>query len=126
MFLIRVRPPVHRGCSVVELRGELDIAGAVTADGLLMTVTASESVTILDLAELNFMDCSGLGVLVRARRHAGQFGHELLLASPGSLVRQVLELTGVARLFPTYASVAAAADPALVPESAIEHWRNAG
>jgi anti-sigma B factor antagonist len=117
MFSMCVWTCADRGCAVVELHGELDLAAAATACGLLKTVTASASVTILDLSELDFMDCSGLGVLVRARRHAGQFGHELILAAPAPMVNKVLQVTGAGRQFPTYVSVAAAADPGRVPIS---------
>jgi anti-sigma B factor antagonist len=124
MFWMRVRTCADHGCAVVELHGELDLAAAVTECGLLRTVAASESVTILDLSELNFMDCSGLGVLMRAQQHAGQFGHELILAAPPPIANKVLQVTGVNRQFPTYVSVAAAADAVRVPESATEHVRD--
>jgi anti-sigma B factor antagonist len=110
MFWTHVRPGDYHGCAVVELHGELDIATGVSAWGLLATVTASEKVTIVDLAKLEFMDCSGLGALVRARAHAGSAGHALLLAAPAAAIRQVLEMTGAARLFSTHPSLAAAAD----------------
>jgi anti-sigma B factor antagonist len=110
MFWVRVRTCDDHDCAVIELHGELDLAGAIAVCGLLMTSTANEPVTTLDLTELDFMDCSGLGVLVRARQHATQFGHQLLLAAPNPVVRKVLGLTGANRQFPIYASVAAAVD----------------
>ena len=117
MFWMRVRACGDQDCAVVEWHGELDLAFVASAGGPLMAIVARERKTILDLAGLHFMDCSGIGVLVRGRLHAGQFGHELVLAALSPIVRKVLTLTGVGRQFPTYTSVAAAADPALVPES---------
>jgi anti-sigma B factor antagonist len=121
MFWVRVRTCDDHGCAVIELHGELDLAGAIAACGLLMTIPAYEPVTTLDLTELAFMDCSGLGVLVRARQHARQFGHQLLLAAPNPMVRKVLGLTGANRQFPIYADVAAAVDAVRAPGSAGEH-----
>jgi anti-sigma B factor antagonist len=109
MFWIRVRTDAHDDCAVVELHGELDVATALTVRGLLITVTAREQVTIVDLAGLAFMDCTGMGALIRARKHALRAGHALHLAAPAEPVRQVLELSGAARLFSIHASVEAAA-----------------
>jgi anti-anti-sigma regulatory factor len=86
-----------------------------------MTSTASESVTTLDLTEVDFMDCSGLGVLIRARQHAEESGHQLVLAAPNPMVKKVLRLTGMDRQFPTYASAAAALDAVRASGSAAEH-----
>jgi anti-sigma B factor antagonist len=108
MFWVRVRAEDHYGFAVVELHGELDITGALTVRGLLATVTASETITIVDLTGLDFMDCTGLGALIRGRKHAMRAGHSLLLAAPAGSVQRVLELSETAHLFPTYASVAAA------------------
>ncbi|MEP7024015.1 MAG: STAS domain-containing protein [Actinomycetota bacterium] len=111
------------GCIVVELRGELDIAGAPDTLDLLMDATELERVTIVDLAALDFIDCTGLRALTGARTYAHEAGHVLALAAPGERVRKVLKLTGSGRLFPVHASVAAAAavhgrprsGPAVVP-----------
>jgi len=110
MFWTHVRPANYHGCAVVELHGELDIAAGVRTWGLLATVTASERVTIVDLSGLDFMDCSGLRALVRGREHAGDAGHALLLTAPAARIRQVLDMTGTARLFSIHTSLAAAAD----------------
>jgi anti-sigma B factor antagonist len=122
MFWMRVRSCADESCAdqdcaVVEWHGELDLAFVASAGGPLMAIVARERKTILDLAGLHFMDCSGIGVMVRARLHAGQSGHELVLAALQPIARKVLALTGAGSMFPTYASVTAAADPALVPES---------
>jgi anti-sigma B factor antagonist len=124
MFWMCVRTCGDHGCAVIELHGELDLAAAAAECGPLKAVAASESVTILDLSEVDFMDCSGLRVLIRARQHAGQFGHELILAAPPPMVSKILQVTGVNRQLPTYISVAAAADAVRVPDSAAEHVRD--
>jgi anti-sigma B factor antagonist len=110
MFWTHFSTDCRSGCAVVELHGELDLdTGRYLAD-LLATMTARAKVTIVDLTALEFLDCGGLRALVQARTQAGRDGHTLLLAAPAVPVRQVLDMTGAARLFSTHASVAAAAD----------------
>jgi anti-sigma B factor antagonist len=121
MFCIRVRTAGHDDCAVVELHGELDLSTALTVRGLLITVTAREKVTIVDLAGLAFMDCTGMGALIRARKHSLQAGHALHLAAPARPVMQVLELSGAGPLFSIHASLEAAvatAAAAAVPAAA--------
>jgi hypothetical protein len=47
---------------------------------------------IVDLAELEFIDASGVAALLRGRKHARNAGGDLLLAAPQRLVRRVLEI----------------------------------
>jgi len=110
MFWVYVRMDNHHGCSVVELHGELDLATGEKLSDLLAATVAIQKVTIVDLAGLDFVDCGGMRALVRAHGHAGGAGHALLLAAPGRQARLILKMTGTARLFSTFPSVAAAAD----------------
>jgi anti-sigma B factor antagonist len=49
---------------------------------------------VLDCRSLDFLDSSGIGVLVAVRKRLGDDG-ALTLESPPAHVRKVLELTGV-------------------------------
>jgi anti-anti-sigma factor len=53
---------------------------------------------IIDLAELDFIDVTGLRVLLKARDRAQAAGGELLLANVGPGVRRLLRLTGASQL----------------------------
>ena len=61
-------------------------------------VTRSESehgdVTV-DLAEVTFMDSSGLGALVAARKHTTESGHRFQVRNESELVGRTMKLTGV-------------------------------
>lgn len=59
----------------------------------------------MDLAELDYIDAAGLGVLVRALKRARQGGGDLPLAAPQELVRKVLTATGLIDVFSVYPSV---------------------
>jgi anti-sigma B factor antagonist len=79
---------------IVSLSGELDIA---SADGLTdRLVEIAGSTVVVDLANLSFMDSSGIGALIRARQRMAVDGDSLLLSRPQPNVFRVLEITGLA------------------------------
>jgi anti-sigma B factor antagonist len=82
------------GASVV-LRGEVDMATAPQLREALFAIldTGVTSITI-DCRGLEFLDSSGIGVLIAVRKRLGDDG-TLTLEAPPAHVRKVLELTGV-------------------------------
>ncbi len=73
----------HRdGHAVVTLRGELDMADAVTVATALTEVAAREPLIIVDLGDLEFIDSSGVAALEGGRTQARQAGGDLILAAP--------------------------------------------
>jgi anti-sigma B factor antagonist len=97
------------GHVVVALRGELDVADAVSVAAALAAVAARERAIIVDLAGLEFIDSSGVAALARGRKHARHAGGDLLLAAPRQQVLRVLTLTRLIDVFPVHASVDEAA-----------------
>jgi anti-sigma B factor antagonist len=93
------------GHAVVGLRGELDLSGAPDVAVALAGVMARHPEIIIDLTGLEFIDCSGLWALTRAREQATLADGGLLLAAPQQLVLRVLALTGLADVFSVHASV---------------------
>jgi len=80
----------------LALSGEIDISVREDLRGVLdRVVAASTGVTDLDLHDLTFLDCSGIGEFVRAYNEAQRRGHTLTVSRPRGVVRRVLELTGV-------------------------------
>ncbi len=82
-----------KGGNLIELRGELD---ALTSEGLVEQLSAGpDSLLVIDLDRLSFMDSSGLGAIHSARRNAARVGTTLVLARPQPIVQRVLEITGL-------------------------------
>lgn len=80
----------------VVVRGEVDVATAPQLREVLHDLVQGGSKRIvLDCRALEFLDSSGIGLLVATRKRLGNDG-ELIVDSPPSHVRKVLELTGVA------------------------------
>ena len=82
---------------VVAVSGELDLASSPALQEELDRVAASDSqLLIIDLRELDFMDSTGLSVLVRAHQRAEDQGRELAMVKGPQQVQRLLSLTGVA------------------------------
>jgi anti-anti-sigma factor len=86
--------------AVLTLAGELDLESAPELDRQIRAVEAENPGRLLiDLRGLQFMDSSGLAVIVRAGRSARDNGHGLTLR-PGSVqVQRLFELTGLLERF---------------------------
>jgi anti-sigma B factor antagonist len=101
------------GHAVVALRGELDLASTpAVATHLIAAVAACGPSIIVDLAGLESIGYSGLGVLIRVRKWARENGGDLTLAAPRQQVRRILLATGLIDVFSVYPSVDQAADGA--------------
>ena len=115
MHLLEIRRRPLRGAPCVALAGELDIAEVPRLEQALDGAIAdSAGAFAVDLSELEFLDSSGIRLLLRARALLGREDRTLLLICPHGPVRKAIELTGVSDLFAIYPSRDAAA-AALVP-----------
>jgi anti-sigma B factor antagonist len=81
--------------ATVVVRGEVDMATAPQLrDELVALVDGGATRIALDCRGLDFLDSSGIGVLIAVRKRLGDDG-SLTLEAPPAHVRKVLELTGV-------------------------------
>jgi anti-anti-sigma factor len=87
------------GRAVVLVRGELDLATAPDLEGAVTAGLDAGKDVVVDLRELDFMDSSGLRVLVaahaRARRDGGRFA--IVRPLPGGAVARILSVAGIER-----------------------------
>lgn len=75
--------------------GELDLATAsVLRETLAACADEAPRHLIVDLADVPFIDMSGLRVLVEARQRQLGSGGELLIGRPSRQVQRVLEIAG--------------------------------
>jgi anti-sigma B factor antagonist len=82
--------------TVIAVRGELDLASSPALQEELDRVSASDAeMLIIDLRELDFMDSTGLSVLVRAHQRAEEQGRRLAVVKGPQQVQRLLSLTGV-------------------------------
>lgn len=99
--------------AVVALDGELDLATAPALAAAIDEQVGQGRVNIvLDLTQLSFCDSAGLRVFVRYRRQLDEAGGRFVVAAPTPMVRRVLEISGLAEMFGSYATVSEGVDAA--------------
>lgn len=104
----QLRVSVTNGDSytVIALAGESDVYTYDQLHGALESEAAKGvSLLIVDLSGLEFMDSTGVQVLLDIRVMTSDRGGKLALASPQNTVARVLNLVGADQLIPVYASV---------------------
>ncbi|MBC8484335.1 MAG: STAS domain-containing protein [Actinobacteria bacterium] len=101
---------VHRyprdTCVVLVVLGDLDLAGAPR----LRQAVVSETATgirhlVLDLTAVDFIDSTGLGVVVGALRRLRAHDAELSLVCPEPRIRRVFEMCDLDRVFTLHATL---------------------
>jgi anti-sigma B factor antagonist len=88
------------GDTTVAVTGEVDLYTAPRLrEQLDEAIESGSQRLIVDLSELDFIDSTGLGVLVGALKRARQGGGELTLRSPTRSTYKILEIAGLTKLF---------------------------
>lgn len=85
------------GCAHLTLRGELDLATAPELEQLVNERLDAGSDVVVDLRGLEFMDSSGIRVLVAAHARAARTGTRLVVVRPaaGSAVAKIIDVSGL-------------------------------
>ena len=100
MPLLAITPRPLGGAPCLALAGELDIAEVQRLEHAVdEAVAGSVGAFAIDLTELEFLDSSGIRVLLRARALLAREDRSFLLVCPFGPVRRAIELTGVSDLF---------------------------
>ncbi|WP_026535516.1 STAS domain-containing protein [Arthrobacter sp. H14] len=93
----------------VKGAGRLNMVSAAKLREVVSDVVAGGSNhVVINMAEMDFMDSSGLGALIGCLKIARQAGGDLRIANVQSQVKMVLELTNMNRVLTPYDNVEAA------------------
>jgi anti-anti-sigma factor len=85
-----------RGAFRVTARGEIDIATAARLHDLLTgLIDRGAHLVVLDTEGIEFLDSSGLQVLILAGNRLADAGGRLLIEGMSGAVQRVLEITGL-------------------------------
>ncbi|MFZ0042253.1 MAG: STAS domain-containing protein [Solirubrobacteraceae bacterium] len=83
--------------AVIAVTGELDLASGPQLEAELDRISGPEiQLLVVDLRKLEFMDSTGLSILVRSHQRLAEEGCEMGLVRGSSQVQRLLDLTGVA------------------------------
>lgn len=97
---------INDQATLIKVEGaRLDAASSVDFKNYFNdTVSDRKSNVIIDLSEVNFMDSSGLGVLISSLKSMEKDGG-ISLVGAHSNVQSLMTLTRMDRLFPQFSSV---------------------
>ena len=90
--------------SIIILEGEVDISSTDLIRGKLKKlIDEKKKAIVINLANVPYIDSSGLGVFVETMQEMGKYGGELKLAGLTDDVKKVFELTRLTNFFSIFA-----------------------
>jgi anti-sigma B factor antagonist len=90
---------------VLAIEGDLDLVAAPDLRVRLADAAERAPLLVLDLTNLDFVDSTGLGVLVGTHRRLRDAGGEMRLAGASARIQRVLSVTGLDQVFSTFPTV---------------------
>jgi anti-sigma B factor antagonist len=95
--------------TVLEIGGEIDVYTAPRVrERLIEMVGAGEKRIVVDLGKVEFLDSTGLGVLVGAHRRLRARSGTLTLVCPHERLLKIFRITGLDTVFEIHTSIDAA------------------
>ena len=100
----RVEPDI----TVIEIIGRLTLGNMMLTveNGIRRAIDEGSRKLVIDLAGLNSLDSSGIGMLVSCAGHMRQAGGQMRLAGAKGTVSKVFEMVHMGKIVPVDADVA--------------------
>jgi anti-sigma B factor antagonist len=96
----------REGWAILSVGGEVDVATAPRLrEQLIDLVNGGHHRIVVDLSDVEFLDSTGLGVLVGALKRVRTQDGDLALVCTESRILKVFEITGLTKVFTMYESV---------------------
>jgi anti-sigma B factor antagonist len=93
-------------CAVLRVAGEVDVYTAPMLRMRFRELAAGGAVHLIaDLGQVDFLDATGLGVLVGALRRLREDGGSLALVITTPPILRIFQITGLTKAFDTWPSV---------------------
>jgi anti-sigma B factor antagonist len=106
-------------CAVLRIVGEIDVYRAPQLrERVIQLLADGTRHLVADLREVDFVDSTGLGVLVGSLKRLRERDGSLTLVASRGRIPQLLDLTGLIRIFTLHQSVPEAI-------SSDRHWQTA-
>lgn len=103
---IRLKTSSQGSWTVVDVGGEIDLFSAPQLkERIAQLVDEGNERLVINLEKVNFMDSTGLGVLLGALKRVREREGSLAIVCPPGPVHRVLTLTGLHKVFSIYESL---------------------
>jgi anti-sigma B factor antagonist len=97
-----------RGDRAVGPRGDRRRHGPQLRQAIVEIASAGSGPLVIDLEDVDFLDSTGLGVLVSGLKRFRTLGTAVVLVATGTRILKVFEITGLTQVFSIHATVDAA------------------
>ena len=99
---MQVKHRLYHGTLYIVLSGELDQHSAQyvreTLDEVFLSIKSRQ--VIIDLSELEFMDSTGIGVLIGRYKKLKEFGVPIYICNPSTHAEKIFKMTGLYDIMP--------------------------
>jgi len=96
---------------VLEVEGEVDVYTSTSLkQEISQSVSEGVKYIVLNLSKVEYLDSTGLGLLIGALKRLRENQGNLVIVSPSMRIMRVFEITGLYKIFNIYATTAEAAE----------------
>ncbi len=98
------RTPREQTC-ILEIEGEVDVyTSPQLKQDLVQLAESGVKRVIVDLSKVEYLDSTGLGVLIGGLKRLREADGNLCLVGPGMRIQRIFEITGLNKIFDIYAT----------------------
>ena len=103
---LRVSPrPISAGVHALDLEGEVDVYTApVLRQEIVSQVDGGVKHLLVNLSKVEYLDSTGLGILIGGVKRLKEQGGTLRLVGPSARIQRIFEITGLNKIFDVYAT----------------------
>ena len=98
--LLRITVESREDARVIRVAGEIDGSTVAELREHIDAARDAQTTVLLDLADVGFMDSTGLRVLLDASRDAADANRPFFIVRPSAIVQRLIELSGTAAELP--------------------------
>ena len=90
---------------ILEIEGEVDVyTSPQLKQDILQLAETGVNYIIINLSKLEYLDSTGLGVLICGLKRLREANGNLALVGPGMRILRIFEITGLNKIFNIYAT----------------------
>ena len=106
------------GVAILTLRGEIDVYTAPRMRQAIVDLVDAGSLNIVvDMEKVDFLDSTGLGVLVEGLKRVKTRGGNLTLVATQDKILKIFDITGLNKAFPIFSTRDDALKGVVAPEA---------
>jgi len=99
-MILRLATTDENGITVLAAHGEVDVSTAPQLrQAIIEEASAGPGPLVIDLSDVDFLDSTGLGVLVSGLKRFRTMDSDVLLVVTSTRILKVFEVTGLTQVF---------------------------